>query len=101
MSEALVGLHASSQVFDVDVLVRSVRHMNRARPEQERLSPVGKQWDIRGIGDRTSLESRHCGESLRGYVRAKLYIRVAFCPVNHHFFYRFHVADESEHYLGL
>src|SRR4029077_19353416 len=55
---------ADPQLLDIDVLIRSVSHVNRARPEQQRLAPVRQQWNVRRICDWSGLEPGYRRESL-------------------------------------
>src|SRR5690606_2002355 len=50
--EANVAIHARAKLFLLDELLRGVRDVDRARPEQQRLAPVREQRDVGGVGHR-------------------------------------------------
>src|SRR5450759_5111638 len=97
--EFFVRVDAGPQRLDIDVLVRSVRDVNRAGPEQQGLAPVREEGDIRCVRDRTRLKPGHGRESLRRDVRAKLHVGDPLGPVEYHLLDRLDVADEPEHDL--
>src|ERR1700681_27899 len=99
LGEFLVGPHAGSQRFDIDVLVRSVRDVNGTWPEQQRLAPVREERNIRRICNGTRLKPGYGCESLRGNVRAELHIGAALGPIEHHFLDWLDVANQTEHDL--
>src|SRR4029077_20197030 len=99
--ELFIRVDASTKLFDIDVLVWCMCHMNRARAEKEWLPPIREQRNVRRIGNGQRLETGHSGEALRPEWRAELDIGMTLCPVENHLLDRSDVAHQPEHDFGF
>src|SRR4051812_10823963 len=97
--DPLIRADGGAQLVDVDVLIRSVRDMDRSRTEQERRAPSSEERDVGRISDRRNLEPWDGMKMLGRDVRPPLELRAALGPPFDLGPDGFWIANETKHDL--